>query len=75
MGNNTEVSKQSVVIYWPNRRQYGSVLNSFSCKLIQKWPFGSWQNWGFGQFYPLTIEVMQIAQLLQLPSVSCQFLL
>ena len=31
IGKNTQINKQSVVIFWPNWRQYGSVLNSFSC--------------------------------------------
>ena len=30
MGKHTEINKQSVVIFWPNWRRFGSVLNSFS---------------------------------------------
>ena len=32
-GKNTEINKQSAVIFWLDKRMYGSVLYSFSCKV------------------------------------------
>ena len=59
MDKNAEINKQSVVIFWLNWRQYGSVLNSLSCKLINTkmaiwqlakfgvWSILSFDNWSF----------------------------
>ena len=46
-----------------NRAKSTRLLQTY---LNKKKPFGTWQNWCFGQFYHSRIDVLQIAQLLVL---------